>query len=511
MTATTWTPEQRAAASERAKRPRRGRGEGSIFRTVVNGERVWRATIIDTAPDGSVKKHSGTSADKRTAIERRDKNRRKWLVKQGMEDPAVLRETDQKMWSVEEWLNKWADDQDRSSVQPNTRQRNRGLIKNHINPHIGHRKLLSLTEAHVLELVKETLPGKKDSQGQPLLGSSPIRGVFYILAQALLKAEKDGLIRQSPMKYLTAPSKKRKHKLDLADRLNDIPTLLRYTREIRDDFRTHDYWILACYGLRASERLGLEWSSISNLEKDKKKPAMLTIDRQLYADAESKRLYVKHETKTESGTRRLPMPDPVRQALIRQKKRQNQWKKLPTWNPPAGFENLVFTSETGNAVRQNVDNRAWTNLLKKLNMKPMRGHDMRHLTVSYLGHLKIPMTVVRNLVGHSSEIQTAYYMHTNLLEMQVALDALNADWVSQDKDIEGTSAFHKFTRKLRWPDTMAATKQMREEYLAGLDELEAETGADMSRLRKVVLENMSPEYFKNWEMEEAEEKEDKGS
>jgi hypothetical protein len=140
---TEWTPEMREAARERAKGRRQPKGGGSLFRTTVGGEAVWRATKSLTR-DGTKKTITGTSPSKSEALKRRDLNERRRLVSEGLEDPVILIEPDAKVWTVGEWLTKWAESQSEEAVQPNTRRRNRGLIKNHIVPHLGTRKLLAV-------------------------------------------------------------------------------------------------------------------------------------------------------------------------------------------------------------------------------------------------------------------------------------------------------------------------------------------------------------------------------
>jgi integrase len=418
---TEWTPEMREAARERAKGRRQPKGAGSLFRTTVGGETVWRATKSLTR-DGKKKTITGTSPSKSEALKRRDLNERKWLVAQGLEDPVILIEPDAKVWTVGEWLTKWAESQSEEAVQPNTRQRNRGLIKNHIVPHLGTRKLIAVREEHVQQLFKETLPNKRDENGQPLLGSSPIRSVFYILRDAFMEAEREGLIKQTPMKYLTAPKKQRKTPLTIADRMDDLPKLLAFLNQ-PEHAADDDYWALALFGLRASERLGLEWECITGLE-DLTKSAVLTIDRQLYNDAEHKTLHIKMRTKTEAGTRTLPLPESVRKKLRSQLERQKEQKKSPKWQPRPGFENLIFTNSTGNPVRQAKDNMRWRKLVEDAGLAPLRGHDMRHMTASFLAEIGQPVEVVQAILGHQSAAMSSYYTHLSRARTLKALTSL---------------------------------------------------------------------------------------
>jgi hypothetical protein len=222
------TDEQRAAASLRAQRPRRSKGEGSIFKTTVKGVQVWRATHSVMTDEGKRKIITGTSPSKSEAIARRDRLHRKYLVAQGLADPAILIDKDTPNYTVEEWMHQWMENLDPDVVQANTRERTRGLVRNHILPHIGKRKLLSVQETHINELLKDILPNKKDNNGKPLLGSSPIRGIYYILRDAFTEAERQNLVKRHPLKYIEAPKKGRKTPLNLTERGEDVPKIFEY-------------------------------------------------------------------------------------------------------------------------------------------------------------------------------------------------------------------------------------------------------------------------------------------
>lgn len=419
-----WTAEKRAAASARAsKTGRRAKGEGTLFRTTVRGEKVWRARVVVYDDNGVRKEITATSADKSTALALRNRKHNIWLVQQGREDPSVLRDEDApRVWTVGEWLDDWAEKQSTEDVQGNTRQRNRGLIKNHITPHIGTKKLRALKDTDVLTLLKETLPAKRTVEGKKMLGSSPLRAVYYILKNALTEAERQKLINSQPMKFIDPP-RKDKHRPDLRERIEDIPKLKSYLNKRPAEYA---HWALAFWGLRASERLGLEWSSFTNLHTNLRKPAYITIDRQLYNDAESRTLSIKKQTKTEAGKRKFMLPDEVRSLLIQHKKAQAVMKKTAAWKPSPGFENLVYTTSTGNPVRQSKDNARWKKLLGDVGLDPLREHDLRHLTASYLNASGVTAEVAKTLLGHTSEAMTGYYTHISDTQQSEAIRKLSA-------------------------------------------------------------------------------------
>jgi integrase len=210
--------------------------------------------------------------------------------------------------------------------------------------------------------------------------------------------------------------------------------------------------------LRASERLGLEWSSITNLSEDIDKPAVLTIDRQLYNDAEARKLYIKRQTKTNAGTRQIPLPDDVRVILIDHKARQLEQKKSPKWKPKEEFHDLIYTTDTGNAIRQSTDNEQWRKFIEDVGLQPLRGHDMRHLTASWLAKTGVSAEIAKTILGHNSEAMTSYYTHISLTSKSLAIAQLNSGYdkaldkrllASKNLDPEATNTHAGLMRAVR--------------------------------------------------------------
>lgn len=414
----------REEARQRASNSRRrAKGEGTVFRTTVRGEKVWRAVKTVHLPDDVVKRVTGTSPSRDEAIRLRDRKIDKLRSDAGELPKSVLLTEEERGVTLGEYIATWAENQDTTRLSANARERNRGLISNHITPHLGAKRLTHITTADVVKLFDVTLPAKKKKDGTPLLGGSPLQGIFYILRKVFLQAEAAGLIQESPMKYLTVPEKK-KREHNLTGKLDDLLKLMNFMQDKQDG--TFDYWVMTFYGLRQSERLGLQWSSFTNLWTDLNKPAYLHINRQLYNDDEANTMYVKMDTKTEAGKRVLPLPDMVRKSLIAQKRRQLEMEKSPQWNQLPKFKGMVYTTSTGNPVRASRDNERWRELVAAAGIDPLRGHDMRHLTASWLAETNVPVEVVKALIGHSTEAMTSYYTHISNSRKSDALTQLSA-------------------------------------------------------------------------------------
>jgi integrase len=167
--------------------------------------------------------------------------------------------------------------------------------------------------------------------------------------------------------------------------------------------------MISC-GLRASEKLGIEWSCFTRLNGGGL--TTLEIKQQLAIDPKTKKIYIKPEAKTAAGTRIIPLDKRMVEILKTYKKQQDEWKKLPTWNPPKGLENLVFTTQEGKPIRHQTDTKQWRALLSGLNIEFVRQHAMRHIAISSMVRLGQPIEIIRSIAGHQSEaITRATYTH----------------------------------------------------------------------------------------------------
>lgn len=419
-----------------------------------NGVRVWQVNKVITEhhyvenQDGTRSKISrkvrlrGTAPTKSLARQRLDYKYKEYLVKTGELPLSSLGLNPTEVaTTTQEWLEKWFKRRVAGgTVQSETLGRDATSIRLHIVPHIGDKPIRLLTTADINTLLLETLPAKRkvlknpetglmEEVDEPLLGSSPIRKVRDILSMALKSALKDGLVLADPMVGVDSIKK-----MGLPYEKEHLITQYHYIprRVIKGLAGQPELgrWILAFFGLRQSERLGVELSSFTNLE-NREKPAELRINRQLAKKPKEKGFYVKYTTKTKAGKRILILPESMREALILWKKQRDEWKKQPGWNPPEGLEDLFFTRPDGSYISQSSDRGDWRGLLDELKLPYLWGHAMRHQTATSLGKAGVNPEIAKTILGHSDSLMTAYYQHYNKSDtaqpLQALADALHKD------------------------------------------------------------------------------------
>ncbi len=109
--------------------------------------------------------------------------------------------------------------------------------------------------------------------------------------------------------------------------------------------------------------------------------------------------------KTAPSHRRVPLNASATAALKRHRAQQRERRLVAgaVWHD----EDLVFTDDTGHALRGNhILQRQFAPLLKQAGLPNIRLHDLRHTAASLLAQQGVHVTAVSRLLGHSSTSMT---------------------------------------------------------------------------------------------------------
>jgi integrase len=121
--------------------------------------------------------------------------------------------------------------------------------------------------------------------------------------------------------------------------------------------------------------------------------------------------FVLTEPKSTAGTRLLAVPPPMVPALrehLLQRKRE-RLAAGPLWTE----HELLFTTPTGGPLSSQTDHHDWQQLLADAGLHYRRSYDTRHTCATLLAAHGVPLTVARDLLGHSQISLTAdVYTHT---------------------------------------------------------------------------------------------------
>lgn len=292
-----------------------------------------------------------------------------------------------------DWMKAWYNNCRKERIRGNTARSYKDCI-NKLTTHLGKIPLKDLnTEA--LQNAVDMLAGRHYRTAQLLT---------VILRMALDRAIIDGLILLNPADGLILPQKPHKRgfikpsKEDW-DKLINADTSLYCWRMLMLTERIT--------GLRRSEILGLHWE---NIKTNPDGTGTMNIKKALIIGEE--RSLEESDTKSEASTRQLPLPKPYMMELeayhMEQMGRtlERCWK----WNK----ENLVFTTNEGNAINPDTFSADFYRVRKRLGIEATF-HMLRHDMATSMKETGLfDVKDIQGQLGHSSaKITLDTYTHTS--------------------------------------------------------------------------------------------------
>lgn len=289
--------------------------------------------------------------------------------------------------TVKTAIDRWLQSQ---RIRPTTKAAYASALRPVVDE-LGDRTVQSITKCDVEDLVQGLQRGTTDrgvwasTSINPMLAR--LRAVFADLQSqgivarnvpALVKAVKRADNKPAPtMKTLTP---------------EHIQKLIEHHRHKHDEALIH----LALLGLRRGELAALRWSDIDL------SAATITVQRARTTDG---RTVHEGTTKTESGRRVLPIPEPLLPVLRR-------CRIAAAADADDGY---VLTQErsTGRPFHPRTVNRRWTDALEAAGVPHVRLHDARHTTATQLHAAGVQLADIAAWLGHANaEVTARIYTHS---------------------------------------------------------------------------------------------------
>lgn len=407
---------------------RREKGEGGLYEKLVNGKLQWQASSEVQTTDGRRRRITGSGASRSVAKQRLQTNLSRFYQRGGVELPVRASVPLVAPLTLSEWVYLWHATIGAQEVSETVRHKYLRNAEMHIIPYLGEKPLSEIKLSDVDTLFQTTLPALKKRDGKTqLLSPSGRANIFKVMNLMMSRAVAEEKIDRNPCELANRPKHERRDE-KVIQTSHMALSLMKILKTHPDRAR----FLLQFIGMRKSERLGLEWSSITSLN-GKGKPK-LHIKQQIDRHMDGSGWYIKTKTKTQAGQRTFILPDPFLSALRDYKRVQDGWKKSPLWNPPPGLEDLIFTTETGKPILPNRDNSDWHKLLEDNKYPYWRGHLNRHITASLLAKQDppVPLAVVKDILGHNSEAMSYYYTETDPRTLEKPLASYGA-WLEEQR------------------------------------------------------------------------------
>ena len=272
--------------------------------------------------------------------------------------------------TLEAYLHEWVELR-APGLRPRTIGSYTSLIRLHIAPSIGSRKLAKLKARHIARMLQGIIDAGHTRTAELC---------FVLLRAALRSAVEQRRIEWSPMDAVTRP----KH--DPAETHVWTQAQTRAYCEAIDGDRHQIAWLLAVgLGLRRGEICGLRWSDIDLRAR------VLHVRNQRQRLDDGRMIDAK--PKSRAGTRTLPLPRMIYDALRR------------SYQFGGGYVEPITPSGLNAAHRR---------LLSRLDLPYIRLHDLRHTMVTNALRNGAAMRMISSVIGHSDPALTArVYAHVD--------------------------------------------------------------------------------------------------
>ena len=275
-----------------------------------------------------------------------------------------------------------------------------GIIRNHISPILGNKKLVELNRIDIQKLYKEKM----------IYSESVAQLVKTLMNTSMKYAVHLKLISENPAEGISLPretKKKRYHirNIDLQKTLTveQIEQLIEASKETPIHLQVLFNVLM---GLRRSEIIGVKYSDIDYTNR------ILHLRRQLGKKINTKKEDFAPKTftmqelllKTESSERDLPIPDYMFEAILEQRKiyEKNRSRRREA------FQDLgyICCSSYGRPRSKNYHWKYYKKLLKDNDLPDIRWHDLRSTFCTLLLKNDFSAKAVSKLMGHAKEIIT---------------------------------------------------------------------------------------------------------
>jgi integrase len=414
-----------------SKTKRRDAGAGALFQ---DSRGLWTARVeLPTGPDGK---------RRQKVIRSKSKDAASTKLKALMAELGRAGDLPTSSPTVASWMNDWLSKPTRST-KVRTTDGYRGYVDRYIVPAIGKIRLDRLTTGHVDHLHRSMMAPPPTGKG---LSSTTALQAHRILAKALTDAMRAGKVSRNVATLVDAPSKA----LSTREALTAEQARALLLSVASDDVQAAAWSVALMTGLRQGERLGITREFV-DLDA-----GILTVAWQL------QRLTWRHGCGTKGADgypcgrvrggwcpeRFVKIPDghearEVDGLWLTRPKSKSGWRQVPMTpllarvltryldDHAPGMEGLVFTRDKGRPIDPRDDNVAWDAALRTAGLPDVVGHSARHTANTLLHALGVDPETRQKIMGHSSAVVNATYVHVSDPLMRDAMDRLGAVFAPQ--------------------------------------------------------------------------------
>lgn len=301
-------------------------------------------------------------------------------------------------YRLDEYLDYWLE---REKRRPLTKKRHETVVRLHLKPGLGSRRLSSLSVRMVQDFL-DTLTTDGTSV-------ATVHQVRKVLSAALTYAMRQELINKNVARLVELPRYKPKE----AQHWTPDETA-RFLKAASSDPFYPAFVLLTLYGLRRGEVLGIRWRDV---DFDR---GVLHIRQQLqWIDGSLEQV----ELKTDSSERDEPLLAKAREVFAQQRASQqvHRLKAGGDWRGAPDDTELVFTTRTGRPIESRNLVRSFVRICNKHGLPQITIHGLRHSNATTQKDLQVHSRDIQAILGHGDVRTTGIYEHVDLASKRNAL------------------------------------------------------------------------------------------
>ena len=310
---------------------------------------------------------------------------------------------------VREYCDNWLQNVQSNILKPSSYDRKEITLENQVYPLIGDICMSQVSFDDIQDMINEL---KKQD-----LSYSTIKKAYEAINGCFKYALIKGDINKNPCIGVTLPKNLKHQDGDIKFYTEKQVELLLNQSTIKYNNGKSKYrlgygiQLLLYTGLRIGEALALTWEDVDIQNKTIKVNKNLKQVKNRDDDQSVYKIIIQNSTKTNSGTRIIPLNNKSIEALKQIKEITGQYK-------------YVFSTETGNNVSARTCDRMFRKIQENCGFKEIYGvHALRHTFASLLFKRGVDVKTVSEILGHK-DVSVTYDTYIHLIQEQ-KVDAMN--------------------------------------------------------------------------------------